>query len=82
MHRSCFTIYSVEISNSEAFIGRQYCQYQLYLYPDISVETQIWTVVALHSIQRSIPIQRSLLNVNIVNIHCICTLIFPLEIQY
>jgi hypothetical protein len=38
--------------------------------------------VALPSKQYSILIQRALLKVNIVKIHCICTLTFPMKLQY
>jgi hypothetical protein len=82
MNRSNVAIYSVQHSNSEGLIERQYCQYPLYLYPEISVETPIWTVAMWPSIQYSILIQMALLNVNIVNILCFCTLTFPLKFEY
>jgi hypothetical protein len=37
----------------------------------------MWTYI-----QYTILIERALLNVNIVNIQCICTLIFPLKLEY
>jgi hypothetical protein len=82
MKRSNVAIFSVQHSNSEGLIDRQYCEYPLYMYPDIPVETPIWTVVALPSKQYSILIQRALLSVNLVNILCICTLISPLKLEY
>jgi hypothetical protein len=82
MNRSNVAIYSVWHSNSEGLIKHQFCQYPLYLYPDISVETRIRTAVAWPSKQYTILIQWAFLNVNIVNIHCICTLTFPLKLQF
>jgi hypothetical protein len=70
MNRSNVALYSVQQSNSVGLIERQYCQYPLYKYTDISDETPIWTVVALPSLKYSILIQMALLNVNIVNILC------------
>jgi hypothetical protein len=60
----------------------QNCQYPLYLNPDISVETPIRTVATWPSIQYINLIQRALLNVNIVNIHCICSLTLLLKLEY
>jgi hypothetical protein len=80
MNSSIFYIYSVLHSNSVGLIER--CQYPLYLYPDISVGTPIWTVVSLPSLKYSILIQRALLNVNMVSILGFCTLTFPLKLQY
>jgi hypothetical protein len=82
MNCSNVAIYSVQHSYSEGLIERQFCQYPLSLYTEISVETLIWTVVALASIQYSILIQSDLLDVNIVNIHYICTLTFSLKLHY
>jgi hypothetical protein len=53
----------------------------MYLYPEISDETPICTVATWPSIEYSIQIQSVLLNVNIVNIHFISTLTFPLKLQ-
>jgi hypothetical protein len=82
MNRSKVAISSVQHSNSEGLIERQYCQHPLYLHPDISAESPIWTVVTWLSLQYSIRFQRALLYVNIVNIHCVWTLTFPLKFQY
>jgi hypothetical protein len=82
INRIDLAIYSVQPSNSEGLSERQYCQYPQYLYPDISVETPIWTVVAFPSKQYSIIIQKALLNLIIVNIHFICTLKFRVKLQY
>jgi hypothetical protein len=82
MNRSKVAIYLLQHSNLEGLIKPHYCQYPLYLYPLIFVETSIWSVVALPSKQYSILIQRALLNVNIVNIHSICTLKFSVKLQY
>jgi hypothetical protein len=79
MNRSNVAISSVQHFISVGLIERQCCQYPLYLYTDISVETRLWTVVTWQSLQYSILFQRALLYVIIVNIHCICTLTFPLN---
>jgi hypothetical protein len=81
-NRSNVAIYSVRYPNSEGLIERQHCQYPQYLYPELSVQPPIWTVVTWASIQYSILIQRVFVHGNIVNIHSICTLKFPVKLQY
>jgi non-homologous end joining protein Ku len=82
MNSSDMTIYTIQHFNPKDPIERQYSQYPLYLYPHISVETQIWTLLKWTYIQNSILIVRLLLNVNILNIDSICTLKFLLKFQY
>jgi hypothetical protein len=82
MNRSNVAIYLIQYSNYEVLIERQYCQYTLYLHPDISVESLIWTVQTWAYIQYNILITRGLLIVNIGNIHYIWPLTFPLKLQY
>jgi hypothetical protein len=73
MNRLGYAFYSVQYSTSEGLIECQYYQYPLYLYPDVSVETPMWTLVTWRPIMESILNQRALLNMNIVNIHYVCT---------
>jgi hypothetical protein len=47
MMRSGFAIYSIQHSNFEALIERQYCQNRLYLIPETSVEIPISNVEGL-----------------------------------
>jgi hypothetical protein len=84
IHCIC-TVISVEspiwtVVTSVGLTDRQYCQYPLYLNPDISVETPVWTEATWTYIQYTILINRALLNDNIVNICCISTLTFPLKL--
>jgi hypothetical protein len=82
MNRSNVAISSVQHYISVGLIDRQYWQYPLYLKPSISFENPIWTLATWAYIEYSILITRALLKVNIVNIHCIGTLTFPLKLRY
>jgi hypothetical protein len=82
MNQSNLAVKTIQYSNFEGLIERQYLQYLLDMYPQISVETQIWTGATRPYMQNSFLIMRALLKVNIVNIHSICTLKFPLKLQY
>jgi hypothetical protein len=82
MKRNGWANFKVHHSNSVGLFERQYYQFPLYLYTDIPVETSMWTVEALPSLQYSFLPKTALLNVIIVNIRCICTLTFPLKLQY
>jgi hypothetical protein len=75
-------IYTKQYSNFEGLIECKYSQYPLDLYPPITVETPRWTELTWPYIKKGILIVRALLNVNILNIHWICILNFPLNLEY
>jgi hypothetical protein len=82
MNCNGIAVYSVLQSILECVIDPQYFQYPLYLYPQVSVETPLRTLVDVPYIQYSILISRALLNLNIVNMHNFCALKFLVMLQY